>query len=202
MTVEQPFEIRGVKIPMLNLSGGYADLLGGTLDTSVFTPWDLVIKEIKADGANNVILIVSAGVMKNPRDTSFDPTLNYNPDLDAIRKIAKLVEANGMTVTISTFANIANVISGDPSTVGIDRPYPTDAQSWLKNFGTSVTQWAKFAQEVGASAFIPFTDETQHLFRDSSLTSGWVDLIEQIRQVFTGQLSTGWWTPGYRRASR
>jgi len=193
---DQPFEIRGVKIPLFNLFGGYADLLGGTLNTSVYTPWRDVIQQIKADGANNVMLIVSAGVMRNATDSDFDLSLQYNPELDAVRAIAELVKANGMSVTISTFANVANVISGDPGNAGQDRPYPLDPQTWLSHYGDSILRWARFAEAVGASSFVPFGDETQHLFRDTSLTDGWLTLIDDIRQVFSGTLSTYWWTPG------
>jgi hypothetical protein len=197
MPTEQPFEIRGAKIPLFALQGAYSDLLGGTLDRSLFTPWAEVVKQIRDSGANNITLIVSAGVMSKASDSSFDPTLSYNPDLQAIRKLAELIKANGMNVTIDVFPHIANVISGDGSKAGADRPYPANTQEWMQNFGKSVLEWARFSEEIGATTFIPFGDTTQHLFSDSSLTDSWLNLISKIRQNFSGVLTSNWWTPGY-----
>jgi len=197
MATEQPFEIRGVKLPLFALQGAYADLLGGSLDISKFTPWSEVINQIRNSGANNITLSISAGVMSKASDSSFDPTLSYNPDLQAIRKLAELCKANGMSVTIDVFPHIANVISGDNSKIGIDRPNPSNPQEWLQNFGKSILEWARFSEEIGATTFIPFGDTTQHLFLDSSLTDGWLQLIGKIRQNFSGKLTTNWWTPGY-----
>ena len=196
MPTEQPFEIRGAKIPLFALQAAYADLLGGNLDRSKFTPWSEVIKQIRDTGANNVTLIVSAGVMSKASDSFFDPTLSYNPDLQAIRKLADLIKANGMGITIDVFPHIANVISGDGSKLGGDRPYPTNAQEWMQNFSKSILEWARFSEEIGATTFIPFGDTTQHLFLDSSLTDSWLNLIGKIRQNFSGTLTSNWWTPG------
>lgn len=197
MNPDPIFAIRGAKIPLFPLVGAYNDLLGGTLDTALYTPWSQVIGELKASGVNNVTLMVSAGVMRNATDSGFDPSLSSNPDLQAIRQMANLIKVQGMEVTLDLFPHVGNVISGDASNAGADRPYPSRPQEWLQNFGASVLSWARFATEIGATAFIPFGDTTQHLLRDPSLTSGWLQLIGQIRQDFSGLLTTNWWTPGY-----
>ena len=197
MNPDPIFAIRGAKIPLFALAGAYNDLLGGTLDTALYTPWSQVIGELKASGVNNVTLMVSAGVMRNATDSGFDPSLSFNPDLQAIRQMASLIKAQGMEVTLDLFPHVSNVISGDASNAGADRPYPSRPLEWMQNFGASVLSWARFATEIGATAFVPFGDTTQHLMRDPSLTNSWLQLIGQIRQSFSGVLTTNWWTPGH-----
>lgn len=196
MSIETPFSIQGIKIPMLANESMYADLTGGVLDTSLYIPWAQVVESIRLDGANNVTLCMSAGVLRNYTDNAFDPALSYNPSMAATRALVSLLQDNGLNVTITTFAHIANVISGDGSQGAGDRPRPSDPVLWQQNFGASVLGWAQFAQEVGATAFIPFTDETQHLLQDTALTAGWLELIADIRAVYSGHLSTGWYTDG------
>lgn len=146
-------------------------------------PWGELVAQLKADGVNSVTLTVSAGVMRQASDSGFDPELNYNPEREAIRKLAELIKANGMSVVITTFVNMADIITGDTTKEGQDRPFPTDPVAWLAAFRTSVLEWASFSNEVGASGFIPFLDETQHLFKNPDLTSGWLSLITDIRKV-------------------
>lgn len=193
---EQPFEFRGVKIPMVNIPDGYLDLSGGSLNTSVHIPWNDVISGIKATGANNVMLILSTGVLAKYNDNTFDDTIQYNPPLDIVRKLIALIQANGMEVSISGFVNLANIISGDPGLQGQDRPHPTDPVLWQQAFSEKILGWAAFAEEVGATAFLPFEDVTQHLLAEPGLTEGWLTLIDQIRATYSGALSTTWWTGG------
>lgn len=194
--MDQPFSIQGIKIPVLATEAIYADLTGGVLDTSLYEPWADVVESIRASGANSVTLIVSAGVLRNHTDNDFDPTLSYNPSEAAIRALVSLIQGAGLDVVINPFVHIANVITGDGSQQGADRARPTDPALWQQNFAESVLDWAAFAEEVGATGFIPFTDETQHLLGDAQLTSGWLELIQDIRGVFSGHLSSGWWTDG------
>jgi hypothetical protein len=194
--MESPFDILGVKINLLAMDGMYADLMGGVLDTTRFIPWNDVVTQIVRTGANNVIVNVSAGVLRHYTDNGFDPDLSYNPPMEAVRGLVSLLQANGLDVTISAFVHVADAITGDSSAEGGGRAAPTDPALWQKNYGVSLVNWANFAQEVGATAFIPFQDETQHMLRMPSLTQGWLDLIAQIRSVYSGPLTTTWYTDG------
>lgn len=192
----QPFTARSFKIPLLNIAGAYADLTGGQLDTQKFESWSSVLDSIVTSGANSVTLMVSAGVMRRPTDSAFDPALSYNPDLAVIRQLASMAKSRGLAVEINVFAHVLDVVSGDASREGADRPYPTDRPAWQRSFSDSILKWAAFSQEIGARSFQPFLDETQHLFADPTLEAGWLTLIAGIRAQFKGILTTGWWTPG------
>lgn len=189
-----PFDIQGIKIPLLQDFGQYADLQGGVLNTNWYTPWSDVIQSIKADGANNVTLMLSAGVLAHYDDNAFDPSLRYMPSDATVRALAEAIQAAGLSVTINLFAHVASTITG--TSTGQDRPHPTDPALWMQNFGASVLHWAGFAQDIGALAFIPFGDETQHLLRDPTITQQWIDLTASIRATYSGILTTNWWTPG------
>ena len=194
---EAVFEVQGAKIALINAPGMYNDLLGLPPDPQTYYPWQSLIQEIKATGANTVTLIVSGGVMAKATDSTFDPTLqSSSPDMAVVRTIAQMVKAAGMDVVINPFFTVANVIVGDPNRSGADRPYPTDKHAWAASFSQVMLHWAQFAQEVGARTLLPFTDETQHLIADPELTGTWLQLIAQVRQVFGGSLTSGWWTPG------
>ena len=82
--MESPFDILGVKINLLAMDGMYADLMGGVLDTTRFIPWNDVVTQIVRTGANNVIVNVSAGVLRHYTDNGFDPDLSYNPPMEAV----------------------------------------------------------------------------------------------------------------------
>lgn len=116
--------------------------------------------------------------------------------MDSVRKLVELIKSKGLTATISTFTHLENVISGNPDLVGRDRPYPQDKQLWQQNFSKSILQWAQFSQDVGAFAFAPFEDVTQHLLRDPELTTGWLKLLDDIKAIYKGKLTTTWWSPG------
>lgn len=188
-----PFAIQGVKIPMFNLPGAYDDLYGRTLDTSRYESWSSVLDSIKASGANDVMLIISAGVMPSTTANDFDPKLSVSPERETIRKLAEQIKALGMTVSISAFVNVDNLISGAG---GDDRPNPADRQAWLGNYTKVIVDMARFAEDIGAWAFLPLEDVTMHLVRDPVLTPGYLDLIAQVRSVFSGKLSTTWFTSG------
>lgn len=194
---EAVFDTRGVKIALINAVGMFNEFLGQSLDTQRYQSWASTIQQIKATGANSVTLIVSGGVMNKASDNQFNPALKSSPDEAVVRGLVNLIQAAGMEVAINVFFTVDKVIAGDPGSAGADRPYPTDKSAWVASASQPILQWARFAQEVGASAYIPFSDETQHLLADSSLTSQWLQLIGQIRDAYSGELTTTWWTPGY-----
>lgn len=196
MSLQQPFDIRGIKIPLFDLPGQYADLQGGTLDTQTFQPWLDLIRTVRAEGVNTVTLIVSAGVMRNNTDSGFDPALNYNPDMSVVRELARLIRQEGMDVILNPFVHIANVITGVDDSGQGDRAWPADQAAWLADFSAATLRWGALAQEIGASAFVPFGDETMHLLSQPAMTPGWLSLMDQIKTVFTGQLSSALWTQG------
>lgn len=193
----QPFEIQGIKIPLFNAQGQYADLLGDVLDTTIYEPWADVVEQIRATGANNVTLILSVGVMASPTASGFDPARSESPGLDAVRALAQLIQAAGMTVTINTFVHVADTISGSDPNGQNDRANPADPAAWMSAFGARVLALARFAEDIGATAFVPFGDETQHLVRRPELADKWVALADGIRDVFSGVLTSNWWTPGW-----
>lgn len=200
MSIQQPFEIRGIKIPLFDLAGQYADLQGGTLDTHLFQPWLDLIRTARAEGVNTVTLIVSTGVVRSNTDSRFDPTLDYNPDVGVVRELARLIRQEGMDVTLNSFMHVENVLTGVDDSGQSDRVWPADQAAWLADFGASTLRWAALAQEIGASAFAPFGDETMHLLSQPAMVPGWASLMDQVKAVFSGQLSSNLWTPGSGRS--
>ena len=141
------------------------------------------------------MLQISTGVMELPTDNTYSDTISFNAPTLALEQIAQEVRSLGLTVTVSLFSNVLNVITGSGGD-NLDRPHPTDRTAWFRSHHTRILQWASFAQSINASSIILFQDEVQHLLREPDLTSSWVQLIRDVRIEFTGSITSTLWTPG------
>lgn len=188
------FPIQGVKIWLGNVPGAYNEYLGQPLDTSRYYRWRDVLDRIRQIGANHVTLQLTTGVMLNPTDNTFSDAVNYNPPIAAVRGMAADIRARGMSVGVSIFTNIQNVITG--ATIGGDRPNPSNPVAWFGEYRPRVLEWARLAEELGASSFVFAQDEVQDLMVLPELEPHWIGLIDGIKGVFSGKVTTVLWTPG------
>ncbi|MGH9886059.1 MAG: Ig-like domain-containing protein, partial [bacterium] len=158
-----PFAIRGIKLFLPNWDGMYNEYLGGPLDRTRYESWHDVLQEIARTGANNLGLQLNTGVMVNPTDTAYSETISYAAPRAAIQAMAQEARSLGLSVTVATWSSVQNV------TPALDRPYPSDRVAWLRNHRVRLVDQARFAQAIGASTFVVFEDDLQHLAADPSL---------------------------------
>jgi hypothetical protein len=190
-----PFALRGVKLWLGNVPGMLNDFLGEPPHPHNFRSWATVLSELRATGATHVTLQLSTGVMEFPTDNAYSDTLSYNPPLAGVEGLAAAIRGQGMTVGVSLFTNVANVITGTGEE--LDRPQPSNRAAWFVNHRARILEMAQFAESIGATSLILFQDEVQHLVRDPALTSDWIALIAAVRSVFGGSISSVLWTMGH-----
>lgn len=186
------FPVQGIKLWLGGSPASFNEYLGQPLDTSSYYRWRDVLDRIRDTGANHVTLQLSTGVMERPTDNAYSTT-DLNPSPQVLRALAADIKARGMSVGVSIFSNVANVITGSG---GSDRPAPSDPVAWFANHRTRVLERARFAQEIGATSFIFVQDEVQDLVVHPQLQALWPELMDAIRAVFAGKLTTVFSTNG------
>jgi hypothetical protein len=191
-----PFAVKGVKLWIASMPPEQnAEYTGGRLDRTRYESWRDVLTQIQGLGANDVMLQLSNGVMADPRDTMYSATLSYDAPDAVLLQLAEDARARGLTVSVQVFSHLQGVITGDNGQT-LDRPSPTDRVAWLRNHRVRVLNRARLAQAMGARSMVVFADEVHHLVRDPALTAQWVQLIRDVRGVFSGQLTSIFWTGG------
>lgn len=190
--VKKDLEVRSAKIPVLNITGMYNDLIDRELDENTYIDWASLIKHIKEQGFNDITLIVSGGTLSRYNDNYFDVKDPYNPPIDIIERLVTLIHDNGLTVTLSPFYHVdGGVISGDPSLAGMDRPMPQDRNIFMKSLSEKIEKWSSFAEQNKIERFIVFTDEIQHLTLDPNLTGAWLKILDKLKLSYSGVVSSG-----------
>jgi hypothetical protein len=174
------FSIESITVPLFG-----KDYLAERPD---YTSVDRLVSELKSTGASDIKISVSLGTLAKYTDSKVDPALDTNPADHEIIGFAQQLKAAGFTLTLHGFANVQNTISG--SGFGADRPNPTNAQEWFVHHRQLILDKAKLAEAIGAERFVVFGDEVQHLVLLPELTSGWVSLLDELRTLYTGQLTS------------
>jgi hypothetical protein len=193
-----PFAYRAVKLWVTNNPPGQvAEYMGQPLDRSRFESWKDVFAQARRAGVNDVVIMGSIGAMERYTDNRYSDSINYNLPDTVIIQFAADARAHGLTVSFNILPNVHGVIGGENASAQDDRPHPSDPVLWFQDHRRRILQWARLAQQLNARSFVPFTDIDQHLLRNPVLASHWLELIREIRQEYTGILTTGWWTMGW-----
>jgi hypothetical protein len=173
----RPFQIRSISFPVLV----FADKTG-------WTSVPAVIQQIKALGANDVKVVISAGVYDTPTDNLPNAAANPNPSDAKILAFLQQLKAAGLQVTVDPFTNI----KFDPNGNLLDtvHPQPADFNTWMGAHSAAMVHLAQLAQQAGADRFVVFGDEVQLLTFDPANQAGWLNMIAQIRAVFSGSLTS------------
>jgi len=175
-----PLAIQSVAVPIIG-----ADYLA---DKPGYTPINTFIQQLVESGANDVRLIVSSEVYDHTTDNQPDPALRLRPTDADLTSFASQLKAAGLHITLAPFVSIDNTVSGGAP--DSDRPHPSDPVLWLTNHTQQMVSLARLAQQIGADRFVVFSDEVQHLVQKPELTQGWLSLIDQVRGVYGGTLTT------------
>lgn len=176
----KPFAINSIAFP----------LIGSTyLDDQVdWTSIQDVIQELKALGANDAKITVSTGSYDMPTMNSATPSVKLNPTDDKMLSLMQQLKAAGLQVTVVPFVNI----NFDPNGNLLDsvHPQPTNFNAWISGHTAAMGHLARLAQQAGADRFSVFGDEVGPQTYEPANTQGWLDMISQVRSVFTGQLTS------------
>jgi hypothetical protein len=186
----KPFLINSITVPIIGST--YLDATGPHL-----TPLPALIADLKAAGANDVKLVVTAGVAANLGDNAYDAGLlaALKPSDAKLLDFAAQLRAEGLSLTWSPFFALANTIAGSSSAGQGDRIRPSDFDTWIANHKVSLVQQAQLAQTAGAQRFVLVSDELQQMLFETSRTDSakiakWMDLIQSVRAVFKGEITS------------
>ena len=192
-----PFEISSLSIPLIG-----RDYLG---ERSGLMPLSEFIDTIVTTGANAIKIIVTP-VMRYGTDNDYDAALTdqYNPSRQEIAHFVGLLRDQGLSVELQTVTVIHERINQD--SIIADRINPRDRLAWVQNYGEILADWADFAQSIGVERFSILTDLEQHMtYRWDPLNSSvpgyeaaWLDAIAGVREVFSGHLTSNFYTNGDR----
>ncbi len=188
-----PFRISSISVPLIG-SNYLDDRVNGMMPLSDF------IDSIVATGATDVLFSPSIAQVY-PRDNDFSQTYadQFNPPIAKMEAFAQALRSRGIGITVVPFVSVVN---GDPGNIVLVRAAPTDPMLWLSNYRREMLRWAAFAERIGAARFSLFVDMIQHLTfsppfhldgltpMPEAMTQGWVDLADDIRKVFSGQLTS------------
>lgn len=146
------------------------------------------IKNIKALGANDVKIALSAGYYDLPTDNRPNTNVNFNPSDAELLTFLRKIKSAGLTVTMQPVVHKAIQTNGNLlSTV---HSTPTDFNEWISNHTTSMARLATIAEQASVDRFVVIGDEVQHLAYEVNNQVGWLNLITDIRRVYKGQLTT------------
>ncbi len=178
----KPFQINGIAFPLIG--SNYLDNVSG------WTPIPTVIEQLKALGADEVMVTITVGGYNSPTDNLPDPayTATLRPSDAKIVAFLQQLHAAGFRVLLIPFTNI----KFDPNGNLLDTSHaqPTDFTAWINAHTAAMVQMAVLAQQAGVERFSILTDITQLLTFDQNKQAGWLSMIAQIRAVYKGSLTS------------
>ena len=190
-----PFRINGLSYAELAVTGpqsGYIDPVNLGSSYSVPTLGEIVT-EIKATGTNLVKISLTVGQVKNYNDNAYDPAVPFPLEgtPSAILAFGQSLTSQGIPCYVQPFSGVENVIAGSSST---GNPQPADPRAFMAQHIPRLVSLAQLAEGMGCEYFGIFGDEIEQLVADPTVTDLWVQAISQVRQVFSGRLtSTSSW---------
>lgn len=176
-----PYEVKGVGTPDV-----YPDHFGDNPDLK---PMDEFLNEILSTGANTIKLTFTGGVMNTCYDNEFNSSIKYGSKLSDISSYIDLLKQNGLKVILAPYFQIADTVVGD-SSVMCDRPHPSDSVAWFLNYRELILEYAEFAEQKDIDYYFIVQDSVQDLLFDMDLTDLWVGLAKDVKQVFSGKISS------------
>jgi hypothetical protein len=177
----KPFPISSISFPLIG--SNYLDDIPG------WTPIATVIQQIQALGTNDVKVTISSGHYDTPTDNLPDPSVTLNPPDGKIVAFLQQLKAAGLQVTVQPFANYV-------STNFTAQPQPTDFNAWLAAHTTIMVHLAQLAQSASVDRFVVFGDEVGLLTYPAANKAGWLNMIAQIRNVFSGAIASELYADG------
>ena len=148
---------------------------------------ETLLDRIVATGANDVRLIGSLGILDNVRSSTYAPFTTQS--IDSLRTFTDAAHQRGLAITWTPQSHFQNLIPGDPTQ--LSHLSPSDANAWFANFKVAVLDNARIAQAIGAERFSLLTDVEQFVFHDHpELTDRMVALVDEIRQVYSGKITS------------
>jgi hypothetical protein len=177
---EKPFQISSISFPLIG--SNYLD------DNLGWTPIPEVIRQLKALGANDVKITVSAGSYDSARENLPNPSVNLNPSDNKIISLIQQLKAAGFQITLVPFVN--NQFDPQANLLDSVHSQPADFRVWMEAHAAIMVRWAQFSQQLGVERFSVFADEVQPLTYGTTNQGAWLDMIAQIRRVYTGKLTS------------
>lgn len=181
----KPFRINSISVPLV----GRNYLSEDPALASSLMPLDTFIGSIVATGFDDVRLTTNSGVLARFNDNAYDPALtaSFQPSDAEILAFASRLKAEGLTLTWLPFIGIADQITG--SGTGADKANPTDFAQWFQNHKAAMVRQAQLAESVGAERFVVFTDDVQNLMYGPQNAARWLELVQAVRAVYSGELT-------------
>ncbi len=186
----QPFRVNSISLPIVGAN--YLETSGPNL-----IPLPQLIADVKAAGANDAKLIVTAGVASAAADNSYSASLlaRYSPSDAKLLDFAAQLRSQGLELTWSPFFQLDGTVAGSSSNAVGDRIRPADFDAWIANHQAALVHQAQLAQQAGATRFVIFSDEVQHLLfetqrTDTARIQKWLNLIQAVRNEFRGEITT------------
>jgi len=138
------------------------------------------LDELIATGANDVILAPRLR-MEGSGSSSFEFIGGLDAQLEGIRRVAQHLLAAGIHVSIKPAIHSED---RTPS-LGFD---PADKAMWFAQYRETLMAYGSLAEELGIEV-IYLTNELTELVTDPVNTERWISLIDDVRSVFSGELS-------------
>jgi len=178
--------IQSISFPLIG--SNYLD------DVKGWIPIGDVIEQLRALGANDVKVTVSAGSYDSPRENLPNTSRILSPPDEKILDFIRQLKAAGLGVTFQPFVNI----NFDPNENLLDTVHaqPADFTVWMTAHLDAMMRLARLAQAGGADRFVVIGDEVQPLTYARENADAWVDMIRQTRTVFPGAITAELYADG------
>ena len=151
-----------------------------------------LLDRIVSLGANDVRLLGSYGTLKDPAGNVY--STDTPQSIASLKTFTDAAHAKGLTITWNPMTHFKDVVAGDNTQDS--HMHPSDPALWFANFRVVVLEQANIAQTIGAERFMLLTDVEQFAFlRNPDLADKMVALIQDVRKVYSGQITGMFWTP-------
>ena len=145
-------------------------------------------------GFNNVNINAFSGI-----------TVDGNPPGRAINRInegdfiefCNLIHSYGMKITLHLSQSIENTYPGSGNVLEDVTVWPNNMELWMRQHTINMVEWASLAQRVNIEYLMVFADPGQHLFYDQENWGLLLNLISEVRKVYSGHLTCMFSTNGY-----
>jgi len=172
---ELTYQLRSISFPIVGED--YLD------DHPGWDSLEATVKRLAKIGFNNVSLTTSAGFTDINGDYQTADT-GLNPSEEKLAALCNLIHQYGMEISLWPFVHKVTDNFLDTHI------QPRDMEEWMRDHTASMVKWAQFAESVGVERFIVMGDETQPLAYGPNNTDLWLNLISEVRNVYSGQITS------------
>ncbi len=143
-------------------------------------PYETLIDEIVATGANMVCLVVT-GWQENCSSSSIFIDLRKVPSPERIKEVITYAKGKGLYVALMPIVLLDNGREGEWR----GKLTPDNWDDWWERSYASIRHYAKIVEEAKADVFMVGSE----LVSTETQTDRWKELISQCRKIFHGRLS-------------